>query len=58
MVTKLYKLCLVILEKLDAKDTFIKRLSYKATRKVYDKLFWYIYSDSPYNYNRWYSDDI
>jgi len=57
MIT-IYKICLNVLEKLDARDTFIKRLGYKIARKVFDRAFVYIYNDSPYNYNRWYSDDI
>lgn len=42
-----------ILERLDARNTFLTRLAYKATRKVHDILFVAIYEVSPYDYNYW-----
>jgi hypothetical protein len=58
MIKTVYKYSLVALEKLDKRDTFTKRFGYYFARKIYDKSFFYIYKDSPYNYNRWYAEDI
>lgn len=58
MIVKLYQFSLDVLEKLDSRDTFTKRLGYKFARKIYDKCFVMIYNGSPYDYNRWYSDDV
>lgn len=58
MIELFYNYSLVALEKLDSRDTFIKRLGYKFARKIYDKCFVMIYNASPYDYNRWYSDDV
>lgn len=52
------KLLLNILEKLDARDTYLKRGVYKVTRKLYDRLFNIKYGDSPYNYERWNAGDL
>ena len=57
MIAKLYRYSLDALEKLDSRDTFTKRLGYKFARKIYDKSFVMLYDASPYDYNRWYSDD-
>ena len=57
MIKSLYKYSLETMEKLDSQDTFTKRLGYKFARKIYDKSFVMLYDESPYDYNRWYSDD-
>lgn len=57
MIKALYNYSLVALEKLDKRDTFIKRLGYKFARKIYDKSFEIIYKGSPYDYDRWYEGD-
>lgn len=57
-MNNLYKFSLYALEKLDTRDTFTKRLGYKFARKIFDKSFQMIYNQSPYDYNRWYSDDV
>lgn len=58
MITKLNQFSLYALEKLDRRDTFIKKIGYKFARKIYDKSFVMLYNASPYDYNRWYSDDV
>lgn len=58
MIESLYQYSLMALEKLDSRDTFTKRLGYKFARKIYDKSFVMLYNASPYDYNRWYSDDV
>jgi hypothetical protein len=57
MIKSLNEYSLVALEKLDARDTFTKRLGHKFARKIFDKSFVMLYNASPYDYNRWGYED-
>jgi len=52
MNRKLYNYSLEAMEKLDRRDTFIKRLGYRYARKIFDISFMAIYGYSPYDYTR------
>ena len=44
---------LIVLERLDARDTVLKRLVYKITRKIHDKVFFAIFGVSTYDLSYW-----
>jgi len=48
---RIYTVCLVILEKVDARNTAFKRVTHKVTRKVYDKAFYAAFGVSAYDYD-------
>lgn len=49
MLKSLYQYSLVALEKLDSRDTFIKRLGYKFAYKIYIRSYKELFGMSPYD---------